>query len=338
MTALKQYSRLECPGVWRPDPEAQRQNVIVSFGDASLVIGDQSGAALSHWSLAAAVRINKGEQPALFTPSAEGTETLEIGDETMIDAIEQVRSAILKSRPKRGRLRLLLLSGLAVGIAAAATLWLPGALARHTLSVVPEPTRTEIGTTLFTAIGRVSGAPCRSPRGDQALARLSKRLLAPGTGGLLVVPGGIPETLSLPGGTMLIHSKMVEDHETAEVLAGYVLAEDLRRTVQDPLRPLLDSAGPAATLRLLTTGHLTDAALKAYAETLTMAVPARLPDDLLLDRFEAAEVPSTPYAYAVDVTGETTLRLIEADPLRGGNARPVLDDGDWVALQNICGG
>ncbi|SNT38654.1 hypothetical protein [Tropicimonas sediminicola] len=337
MTALKQYARLECPGVWRPDPDVQRQNVIVSFGDASLVIADQKGMALSHWSLAAVVRVNRGEMPALYTPSAEGTETLEIDDETMIDAIEQVRGAIQKSRPRRGRLRLLLLAGLGAGMLAAGALWLPGALLRHTLSVVPEPTRIEIGTRLFTAIGRVSGAPCRSPRGDQALARLSSRLLAPGGGGLLVVPGGIPDTISLPGGAMLVHSRLVEDHETPDVVAGFILAEDVRRGLHDPLADLLRGAGPGAIFRLLTTGHLPDAALRDYAETLTAATPERVPDALLITRFEQAALPSTPYAYALDVTGETTLNLIEADPMRGGGARTVLDDGDWVALQGICG-
>lgn len=338
MTALKQYARLECPGVWRPDPDVQRQNVIVSFGDASLVIADRTGMAMSHWSLAAVVRINRGEMPALYTPSAEGTETLEIDDESMIDAIEQVRGAIQKSRPRRGRLRLLVLGGLAAAMLGAAAFWLPGALMRHTLGVVPEPTRTEIGTRLFTAIGRVSGAPCRSPRGDQALARLSSRLLAPGSGGLLLVPGGIPDTISLPGGAMLLNSRLVEDHETADVVAGFILAEDVRRGVHDPLADLLKMAGPGAIFRLLTTGHLPDAALKDYAEALTTATPAPVPDKLLIARFAEAGVPSTPYAYAVDVTGESTLNLIEADPMRGGGARTVLDDGDWVALQGICGG
>ena len=45
MTALKQYQRLESVGVWRPDPEAQRRNVTVSFGDASLAISDNAGPA-----------------------------------------------------------------------------------------------------------------------------------------------------------------------------------------------------------------------------------------------------------------------------------------------------
>ena len=53
---------------------------------------------------------------------------------------------------------------------------------------------------------------------------------------------------------------------------------------------------------------------------------------------ETAEVSSAPYAYALDLTGETTLPLIEADPYAGSaTGRQVLRDGDWVRLQGICG-
>jgi hypothetical protein len=63
-----------------------------------------------------------------------------------------------------------------------------------------------------------------------------------------------------------------------------------------------------------------------------------LPEAITLSFFEAAQVPSTPYAYARDITGETVLGLIEADPMSGQSPEPILRDRDWVLLQNICGG
>ena len=69
-----------------------------------------------------------------------------------------------------------------------------------------------------------------------------------------------------------------------------------------------------------------------------LAAPApALPAPVLIRRFAEAGVPTTPYAYALDVTGETTLPLIEADPVAAGQEKPLLSDGDWVALQGICG-
>jgi hypothetical protein len=47
-------------------------------------------------------------------------------------------------------------------------------------------------------------------------------------------------------------------------------------------------------------------------------------------------VASTPYARAVDPSGESVLRLIEADPFAQEAAPPLLKDGDWISLQAIC--
>lgn len=337
MTALKRYARLEAPGIWRPEPGAQRQDVIVAFGDTSLVISDKTETALSHWSLAAVVRINKGKRPALYTPSAEGAETLEIDDATMIEAIETVRGAIFKARPRPGRLRLVIVSGMLAAVVALAAFWLPGALVRHTVSVLPEPSRAEIGARLFRAIERVAGRPCRGTRADAALSRLRSRLLPGDRGELAVLPGPIAATVALPGGTILIERGLVEDHESPEVLAGYVLAEAQRREETDPMQRLLEAAGPVAAFRLLTTGRLSEDVIRAYAETLVSTSPVPVDAAALLARFENAGVASAPYAYARDVTGETVLDLIEADPMRGTEAEPSMDDADWVALQGICG-
>jgi hypothetical protein len=65
MTALSEFERLEAPGLWRPTPEAQRLNVIVSVGDATLTISDMQDRPLSHWSLPALHRLNPGKTPAL---------------------------------------------------------------------------------------------------------------------------------------------------------------------------------------------------------------------------------------------------------------------------------
>ena len=48
MTVLAKYQRLEAEGLWRPDPAAQRRDVIVSIGDATLTIATGNGSVLSH--------------------------------------------------------------------------------------------------------------------------------------------------------------------------------------------------------------------------------------------------------------------------------------------------
>jgi hypothetical protein len=313
---------------------------VVSFGDASLVIADAAGRALSHWSLAAVARINPGKTPALFTPSAEATEVLEVSDDTMIEAIETVRLAVIRARPRGGRLRGAVFTLLAAGLLGLGLWWLPDALVRHTMGVLPAPTRAEIGEGLHSAISRVAGLPCRgSPRAERALTLLQARL-APsgaGAGGLHVVPDAVEGALALPGGVMLLGRGLVEDHETPEVLAGHVLDARIRAAAHPPLAAFLEAAGTIATLQLLTTGHLPAGTMEAQAETLLATAPPPAPEAPLLAAFAEAQVPSTPYAYAVDVSGETVLPLIEGDPMRGSAPVPLLSDGDWVALQSICG-
>ncbi|TCP41296.1 hypothetical protein [Rhodovulum marinum] len=338
MTALKRFQRLESPGLWREHAEAQRRNVILSFGDASLVVSDSAERVLAHWSLAALDRLNPGETPALYSPGADSDETLEVDDALMIEALETVRLAVARSRPRPGRLRLALFAAIAAGIVALGVFWLPGALVRHTVSVVPAQVRAEIGRDLLTRVTRVAGQPCTRPGGTRALDRLSERLL-PGTGTrVLVMPSGMPRAAHLPGRLILLNRALVEDHEDASAVAGFILAEAARAAQTDPLAVLLDEAGLLATLHLLTSGSLPERALADHARTVLAAPPAPLPQSALLTRFAAAGVPSTPYAYALDVSGEAVLGLIEADPLRGKTPAPLLSDGDWVQLQAICGG
>lgn len=335
MTALKEYARLESTGLWRPDPQAQRREVGISFGDATLVISDNAGRPLAHWSLAAVNRENPGTVPALFTPDPDAREDLEIADETMIDAIEKVRRAIARARPRPGRLRALGVITAVAGLAALGVFWLPGALMDQADRVVPAVKRTEIGGVLLGHVQRLTGQTCRGRLGSQALAALHEKVIG-SDGTAVVVPSGPATPLYLPGGIIVLTRAMVEDTEDPAVVAGHMLAAAAQGDAKTPLRQLLEQAGLGATVRLLTTGDVPPDQLRAYAEALVAAPPGRAPDTTLLRRFEAAQIPSTPYGYAIDVTGESTLGLIEADPMAGKETPPLMSDGDWISLQGIC--
>ncbi|MEM9788153.1 MAG: hypothetical protein AAF801_16775, partial [Pseudomonadota bacterium] len=91
MTALTDYQRLEATAVWYPAQDAQRRDVVVGLGDASLTVTDHRDVALAHWSLAAIERVNPGRQPAVYAPAADAPERVEIHDDEMVKAIEKVR-------------------------------------------------------------------------------------------------------------------------------------------------------------------------------------------------------------------------------------------------------
>jgi hypothetical protein len=336
MTALAQYRRLETTGLWRDGQDDQRREVVVALGDATLVISSTAETALAHWSLPAVTRLNPGRLPALYSPGADSDEQLELHDPDMIGAIEQVRSAIEKRRPHPGRLRLWIGLGLSTAALIAAVWWLPGALTRQTVALLPDASRVEIGRQLLAEMARLSGTPCAQPRGRTALNRLALRSFGSAPPRIVILPSGIPETIALPGGVFVAHAGLVEDHETPEVLAGYLLAEDVRRAQTDPMLTLLDDAGLPVTFRMLTTGHIADDVLHAHAARLLSQPRDPVPDAALLAAFTQAGISSEPYAFARDVSGETTIGLIEANPMRNTRSAPLLSDADWVSLQDIC--
>jgi hypothetical protein len=341
MTALSAYDRLEATGLWRASPHDQRREVIVSIGEATLTISDPNDKALAHWSIPAVARANPGKTPAIFHPDGDTGEILELGvNETeMIDAIETLRNAVERARPHPGRLRFISLVFSILAVIALCLFWLPGAVLDHTVSVVPKVKRQEVGVALLDRIRRVAGRPCDDAQALPALNRLSARLPSPaGPARLIALRSGVQEAAHLPGGIILLNRALFEDYEEPDVAAGYVIAEHLRAELKDPLRRLLEEAGLIATIRLLTTGELSDATLKSYSESLLSNPPEALDDATLLAGFRAWSVRASPYAYARDITGEATIGLIEADPFAAQASDPLIPDADWLQLQNICGG
>lgn len=336
MTALKDYQRLEAAGLWRATPEAQRRDVVISIGDATLTITDMQDRPLAHWSLAAIHRHNPGQFPAIFHPDGDPGETLEVQEDetTMLDAIQQVQFAIDRARPHPGRLRLLGSLGLTAALLAGAMLWLPSALQHHALSAVSDINRKAIGQALLGRIERLSGQACITPQTAPLLADLARRT---NIRQIVVLRNGVSTSLALPGGIYLLNSSYFEDFEDPAVAAGAILVERARTRIEDPLMALLAAGGLSSAFHLLTTGQLRQGTLDSYAE---LALTKPRPDvetQAILAEFAQSAIPSSPYAYALDVTGETTIALIEADPLAHLELEPLLSDQEWVQLQNICG-
>ena len=336
MTALSEFQRLECTGLWRDTPDAQRREVIVSFGDATLVISDARNArALAHWSLPSVYCLNPGERPALFAPGPDAGEELEIADETLIKAIAKVHTIIETRRPHPGRLRAVLLVLALAGVFGLGVFWLPTALIEHTARALPLSKRHEIGLDALADLTRVSGTPCVAPEGSIALEQLRDRLMRPGDG-LYVLPAGVTYSALLPGRIVLLGRDLVERQDTAGAAAGHIIAEQLRNDLADPMLDTLKFAGLRASFELLTTGDLPEGALTGYGEHLLAQVRKPLPDTALLARFAEAGVPIQPYAATRDPSEIAKGSLALSNATAGATARTIISDGDWVAIQGIC--
>ena len=339
MTALEKYARIEAEGLWRQNADSQHRNVIVSVGQATLTIIDTQDRPLAHWSLAAVARENPGRFPAIFFPDGDPDEHLELSENEsqMVEAIERLQSVIEKRRPKPGRLRILITLSVLCAIIALAIFWLPQAVTSYAFRVVPEIKQKEIGLELLGYISEYTGKPCDSAFANNGLTLLRNKTID-GTGTLYVMPTGLNQTAHLPGDLLLISRELVEDYEDPDILAGFIIAEQLRYEEGEIFKDVLNMAGTFATFRLLTTGRMPPDTLRAYSRDVLIKPKANIKLTTLVKRFHDKNLRLTPYAYALDMTGEKTFSLIEADGLAGIDFVPSLPDGVWIQLQNICGG
>ncbi len=337
MTALQQYQKLECSGLWRDMPEAQRRDVVVSFGEASLTLTDpRSGLALAHWSLPAVDRLNPGVLPALYAPGADAPESLELQDTDMIAALDKVRTTLIARRPRQGRLREAIVAAATATLVGMAVLWLPGAMVKQSAQIAPQSTRVAIGRMALADLTRVTGQTCHNGGGQAALDKLATRVFGTPTPQLFIVSDATQPSILLPGQIIVLNRALIEMPEGPETAAGAALAAAATGSVQDPLIPLLQHSGLWATFGLLTRGSLDAESVAGYGEVLMRHAPVRVPDDVLLERFLAADIPVAPYASTLDTTQTPTPQLTAADADGTALQKPILADGDWITLQAIC--
>ncbi len=332
MTALKKFERLESLGLWKKTQTSQKKEVIVSFGDASLVLSDSHDTPLSHWALDAIEIRAIDDERVIYTPDRDGFETLEISDPTMNYAINKLCKAIHKPKSQRGRIRLLSTGLIIVLFSLLAFFWLPGALADYATRVVSDAKAREIGAKLMPYITQYSGQPCRLDVTDPIIRKLEKRLVEDSRNTVFIVDLGARYSIHLPGRLILANRSLVENFPEPEVLSGFVLMEKALQDKAPALRSLFLQAGTIATLSFLVSGTIDDKILANYAKN-RMAKPMILPDaKILLKRFKAADISSTPFARVLNN------RVLEnGDPVKG-EYQPILTDPEWLELQSICEG
>jgi hypothetical protein len=251
----------------------------------------------------------------------------------MIAALETLRSTLERRRAKPGRLRGIIMGSAGVIFGALAVFWLPGKLTDYTAAMLPPTTRAALGKLALQDLTKLTGSPCSTKAGTQASVVLGLRLNSIQPPHILLVREALKYPVALPGNLVVLPANLLQTNP--DTVAGAVLDASQTAASQDLLQPLLAHAGFMATLRLLASGEIAADSLDGYGQGLLATVTAQ-PDADLLIGFKTAQVTSTPYAYFLDSSGETTLGLIEADPYPKGSDPAVLDDASWAGLQSIC--
>ena len=325
MTALERYIRLEAAGRWRESAGAPWREVVVSFGNATLVLSDFSEKPLTHWSLAAVEKLAEVEGTALFAADAGTDEMVEISDPQMIEAIAEVsRMARTASRPAPPRpgLRWPVLGTLALlAVLGALVWWGPGVAREYARGLVSSEQEEFLSKRIMTGLGV---APCTGPEGRVARVLLERRLNLR----LRVMPWSKPRLARLPDGTVLLSREVVETALSAEEVAGWAVLT-AASTQDSPLDQWIAEVGMPDLVRFLASAEVPEAGIARMRELLRVqSIPAG--PEAVADAGAAlvrANIDPRPFA----------ARNAAAPPALPDTPQPVLaKDRDWVALQNIC--
>lgn len=332
MTALEKYARLEALGLWRESAEAPPREVVVGFGDATLVLADLADRPLGHWALAGVEAVGRDGPATIYAMGADGGETLAIRDPDMVEAIAAVsrarrlRMAAAAAPARRWRA---LLAGVA-GAAAltAVALAAPALLIGQAARMVPPEAAEELGDQMLLQVMAARGAPCADPAGRSALAAVAGRVSHGAQARLRVLDLGPTPALLLPGPTVALGRAALATAEDPAEIAGWIaLALAREQMISGPER-LMAAAGPLASLRYVFTGRLSEAALARGARAAT-AAPTQEEILAAYDRLRAAGLPTAPFADGLRRAG------FDAPPATAEGAT-ALGASDWAALHGLC--
>lgn len=333
MTALDQYIRLEASGRWRESRDAPAREVLISFGNATLVLSDFDEQPLTHWSLAAVELVGHQGHAAVYAPDGGALETLSVTDPAMIEAIAEVgKMARLRNEPKKSRrLRRPILLGLLAAALAYGIFGLPGALRERAFALIPKDQADLIAEDVRARLG---ASPCALPQGIAALDRL-RRQIAPETA-LQVMRWDAPLLARLSDGTVLVAQPLVAPGQSPEAAAGWIALAATLTPEDTALHGWTGTLSLPRVVRLLASGEIGPADRAAIAARIRAASFVPTPAQVAAARARLANlgIPDAPFLAAL--TSRIPFAPGTTQPVQTAAAGILLDDQDWVALTEIC--
>ncbi|GIX15111.1 MAG: hypothetical protein KatS3mg118_3070 [Paracoccaceae bacterium] len=165
-TALERYALLEAPGVWFDGRSARPHEVIVRFGEATLILLGPGDLPVAHWALASLRALpGQGAGMMVLVPDADSDERLTIGDPDMIAAIRAVCPELERPRAAPGTRRRLALWGAgAVAAVLAMVFLLIPMLAERLAPMIPPAREEALGRAVIGQLQQLlarTGAPGR---------------------------------------------------------------------------------------------------------------------------------------------------------------------------------
>ena len=366
MTALDRYAKLEAVARYFDGPSSAPREVVVSFGERSLVIMGLDDEPIAHWPLASLRALGPaGARPVEIVPDAASAERLLLDDFEMSDAIAEVCPDLHRLPPPRPRRRFpgwVVRIGALAAVVVAAIVFLRPLLPASLADMVAPEREAALGEAVATRLPALLDpqAPpplCIAEEGVSALRALSERLAA-GAGpdrplqvSVMDHPG--TDAIAVPGGRVLVLRGLLQAARSPEELAGVLAHAIGHARGRDPLNAALRTVGPAALAAVLLGDITGERVVAGAADSLDAGQPPEAEaraDEAAFDLLAQAGLPSLPYAALADRLAGAQAgyaarhpwsparrRAAEAaDTVGAAPFTPALRDRDWIALGNTC--
>lgn len=260
MTALEKYLRLEAVGIWKETPTHDPVEVLVSFGDATLLLTDFQEQHLAHWALAATSCVQSSGETAVYTPDTEGFETLEIDNAQMVRAIAQVSRATTLKRPNPPVLRWLVIGALVASFAYA-IYSAPSALRAQAVRMTSADSARNLGAEMLATLDL---QVCNQKRGNEAQKLLVTRTFPDGEVRLIIAKH-TPDGAVFPGGILVVGNTLLQTLKTPEQLAVWMQFMMQSEANMDAVSRLFEGSGFKPLFSYVTSGILPDDRLQTAA-------------------------------------------------------------------------
>lgn len=367
MTALSDYAKLEAEAVFFDAQSGVSTEVILSFGERSLMIVGLDDRALAHWPLASLhcpdAQVNASIKIA---PDRSAEDFLRLQDQEMITAIQAVCPNLYDAPteiPKKRIPRWLWPAMLIVFLVLGGIFSVP-MVKTKIIDDITADQEVRLGRAMRSHVITVLQADrpalweCTEPEGRQALDSVVMRIgeAIPGQSFSVIDLQDIG-LLTLPGGETMIFRGLLDTVETPEGLAGVLAHQMVHMKNRDALKNTVAAFRPMDLLKFWWGGEPTDEVLETSAQAslarpFTPEAEAAANAGAIVSLTEA-RLPTRPFAKAIEswrhrqnsslafITrhpgGPDRIAKINAADQIGENPfKPALDDRSWLALGNIC--
>ncbi len=339
MVALAGYQVLECPGIWKPPTAKIGQDVVVQLGKETLTFLGEDSAVLALWSLDTIVELDKTGSHSCFAPDPLGKEYLLIDDELMVEALSAMTvsknaPAADPPSPWAGFGKFLSFMLILVGI----TYFFSENIADSMAGAIVGPQRSEIGETLFNTLltdTYIRHKVC--PVDPAILDKITVRLFPEERIEIRVVSGGVRSAEMLPGQILVVSiSEFDIGRDRPERLAGILLLAHARNQARDSLAAFLHEAGVLSSIRLLLGREISPYIFETFAAGLASRRPIPVSEQELYREFAELNLATEPFALYLLAEGLDPEKFVGAPYDEASITFPLLEDSEWVALQNSC--